>query len=72
MVQITAVSSASKMTGIRRILMGTQIPNPFGNADFTPEQEKALRRRYMKRALDLLQTEVKETTLFTLDGKYEE
>ncbi len=52
--------------------MGTQIPNPFGNADYTPEQEKALRRRYIKRALDLLQTDVKETTLFTLDGKYEE
>jgi len=59
------------MSGLTRILIGTQIPNPFGNAEFSPSQEKALRRRYMLRALELLQTKVDKTTLFTLDGVHE-
>ena len=67
-VQITAVPSASLMVGLTRILSGTVIPNPYGDADLTPEREKDLRGKYIRRALNLLQSEVEETTVFTLDG----
>ncbi len=56
------------MVGLSRILAGTVIPNPYGDADLPPEREKELRRKYIQRALDLLQTEVEKTTVFTLEG----
>lgn len=67
-VQITAVPSASLMVGLTRVLSGMVIPNPYGNADLTPDREKALRRKYIRRALELLQKDVSETTVFTLEG----
>lgn len=56
------------MIGVSRILSGKTITNPYGDASLPPEQEKALRRKYLRRALELLQTEVEHSTLFTLDG----
>lgn len=67
-VQITAVPSASVMVGVSRILSGKTITNPFGDAELPPEREKELRRQYVMRALNLLQTTVEKSTLFTLDG----
>ena len=67
-VQITAVPSASVMVGVSRILSGKTITNPFGDAALPPEREKELRRKYVMRALELLQTKVERSTLFTLDG----
>ena len=67
-VQITAVPSASVMVGVSRILSGKTITNPFGDAELPPEREKELRRQYVMRALNLLQTKVEKSTLFTLDG----
>lgn len=56
------------MVGLTRVLSGTMIPNPYGDASLTPEREKALRRKYVLRALELLQKDVEETTVFTLEG----
>jgi hypothetical protein len=39
-----------------------------GNSVLTKEQEKALRRKYMLRALVILQTDVDAPTIFTLEG----
>jgi hypothetical protein len=39
-----------------------------GNSVLTREQEKALRRKYAIRALEILQTHVKTPTIFTLEG----
>lgn len=68
MVQITAVTPAAKMVGVSRILRGTNITNPYGDADQAPEREKELRRRYINRALEVMATDVQETTVFTLEG----
>lgn len=68
MVQITAVPSAATMIGVSRILSGKTITNPYGDASLLPEQEKELRRKFIRRSLELLQTDVERSTLFTLDG----
>lgn len=67
-VQITAVPNVAKMVGVNRILRGQSITCVLGNSVLTPEQEKALRRKYVRRALEILQTDVDGPVIFTLDG----
>lgn len=67
-VQISAVTPAARMVGVSRILRGTAITNPYGDDSLPPEHEKDLRRRYIRRAVELLGTDVEKTTIFTLEG----
>jgi hypothetical protein len=39
-----------------------------GNSVLTKEQEKSLRRKYVLRAIEILQTDVEKATIFTLEG----
>ena len=52
------------MVGSNRIIPGLGIIHPVGNADLDPKEEKRLRRAIVEKALEALQTEVKEPTLF--------
>jgi len=52
------------MVGANRIVPAAGIIHPLGNADLSPEDEKALRRRIVERALHALQTEVAGPTVF--------
>ncbi len=52
------------MVGSNRIIPGSGIVHPVGNADLETEEEKRLRRSIIKSALEALQTEVEEPTLF--------
>ncbi len=56
------------MVGVNRILQGQSITCVVGNSVLTKEQEKALRRKYILRAIEILQTEVNRSTIFTLEG----
>jgi len=56
------------MVGVNRILQGQSITCVVGNSVLTKDQEKALRRKYVLRALEILQTEVSRPTIFTLEG----
>jgi hypothetical protein len=56
------------MVGVNRILQGQSVTCVVGNSVLTREQEKALRRKYVLRALEILQTDVKAPTIFTLEG----
>jgi hypothetical protein len=56
------------MVGVNRILQGQSVTCVVGNSVLTREQEKALRRKYVLRALEILQTETTEPTIFTLEG----
>jgi glycine/betaine/sarcosine/D-proline reductase family selenoprotein B len=67
-VQITAVPNVAKMVGVNRILRGQSITCVVGNSVLTSDQEKALRRKYVRRALEILQTEVDSPNIFTLEG----
>jgi glycine reductase len=52
------------MVGANRIVQAAGIIHPLGNAELSPEDEKALRRRIVERALAALRTEVAEPTVF--------
>ena len=56
------------MVGANRIVSAAGIIHPLGNADLSAEDEKALRRRIVERALQVLQTEVVRPTVFTGDS----
>ncbi len=67
MVQITAIPSIAQMLGVNRIIQGRAVPNPVGDPSLTKEQEKELRRKYVLKALELLQKEVEGPTVVTLE-----
>ncbi len=52
------------MVGANRIVPAAGIIHPLGNADLSPEDERALRRRIVERALQALKTEVVRPTVF--------
>ena len=54
----------SKTVGANRIVPTVAIPHPLGNPALPAEQEKALRRNLVKKALQALTTEVDGQTVF--------
>lgn len=50
--------------GANRIVPAIAIPHPLGNPALTHEEEKALRRKLIDKALKALSTEVTEQTIF--------
>ena len=52
------------MVGANRIVPAAGIIHPLGSADLSAEDEKALRRRIVERALQALRTEVARPTVF--------
>ena len=52
------------MVGANRIVPAAGIIHPLGNAELSPEDEHALRRRIVERALQALSTEVVRPTVF--------
>ena len=53
------------MVGANRVVSAAGIIHPLGNTELSAEDEKALRRRIVERALQALKTEVVEPTVFT-------
>lgn len=61
--------NVAQMVGVNRVLRGQTITCVVGNSVLTKEQEKELRRKYVLRALEILQTDdVGPQKLFTLEG----
>jgi glycine reductase complex component B subunit gamma len=52
------------MVGANRVVPAAGIIHPLGNADLSPDEEKALRRRIVEKALQALKTEVVQPTVF--------
>jgi glycine reductase complex component B subunit gamma len=67
-VQITAIPNIAQMVGVNRIVQGKAVPNPVGDPSLSKEKEKELRRRYILKALELLQQDVDGPTLVTVDS----
>ena len=63
-VHIATVVPISQTVGANRIVPAIAIPHPLGNPALTHEEEKALRRKIVTRALEALQTPVDEQTVF--------
>jgi len=52
------------MVGANRIVPAAGIIHPLGNTDLSPDEEKALRRRIVERALEALSADVAQPTVF--------
>lgn len=65
-VHMCTVTPISLTVGANRIVPTIAIPHPLGNPALAPEDEYALRKKLVTRALEALQTEVTEQTVFEL------
>jgi len=56
------------MLSVSRIIVGRAVPHPTGDVRLDEAKEKALRRKYVLKALELLQTEVDGPTVATVES----
>jgi selenoprotein B, glycine/betaine/sarcosine/D-proline reductase family len=63
-VHMCTVVPISLTVGANRIVPTVAIPYPLGNPALEPADEKELRRKLVRKALEALQTEVTEQTVF--------
>ena len=64
MVHICTVTPISLTVGANRIVPAIAIPHPLGNPSLTLDEEKALRRKLVDKALHALETEISDQTIF--------
>lgn len=50
--------------GASRVVTGTKIPNPCGDVNLPPENDRELRREIVKCALEALQTDLSSARTF--------
>ncbi len=65
MVQITAMTMVGKQTRSNRIVAGTSVPHPCGDPNAPPDADRALRKEIVRTALEVLQPDVAQPTVFT-------
>lgn len=63
-VHVCTVTPISLTVGANRIVPAIAIPHPLGNPALTKEEEKALRRKLVLKALNALETEVDGQKVF--------
>ncbi|MDK2856152.1 MAG: glycine reductase complex component subunit gamma [Bacillota bacterium] len=61
---VCTVVPISLTVGANRIVPAVAIPHPLGNPELPKEEEKALRRRLVEKALRALETPVEGQTVF--------
>ncbi len=66
-VHVCTVVPISLTVGANRIVPAVAIPHPLGNPELPPDEEKALRRALVEKALRALQVEVEGQTVFEKD-----
>ncbi len=66
---MTNLVSIAESVGAPRIVKGRAIPHPVGDPELEPEEERALRRRLLERALEAVSTSVKRPTVFHIDAE---
>lgn len=63
-VHIATVVPISQTVGANRIVPAVAIPHPLGNPKLDAQDEKALRRALVEKALKALETPISEQTVF--------
>ena len=63
-VHICTVTPISMTVGANRIVPAIAIPHPLGNPALSKDEERALRRHIVEKALKALTTEVDGQTIF--------
>ncbi len=61
---ISALFPLAEQVGASRIVKGVRIPHPCGDPSLPPEVDSRLRRDIVETALNALQEEVVEPTIF--------
>lgn len=61
---VCTIVPISLTVGANRIVPAVAIPHPLGNPSLTKDQEKALRRRLVLKALKALTTDIDRQTVF--------
>jgi len=61
---VCSIVPISKTVGANRIVPSVAIPHPLGDPEKSPEEEKAIRRRLVEKALTALETEITEQRVF--------
>ena len=64
-VHVCTIVPISLTVGANRIVPAVAIPHPLGDPTKPFEEEKAIRRHLLEKALKALQTEVDDQTVFT-------
>ena len=67
-VQITAIPNVAQMLSVSRIVVGKAVPHPTGDVHLDKEKEKALRRKFVLKALELLAKDVSEPTIAVVES----
>ena len=67
-VQITAIPNVAQMLSVSRIVVGKAVPYPTGDVSLDRDKEKALRKKFVQKALELLHTEVQGPTVATIES----
>jgi glycine reductase len=62
---VTSLPTIAAMVGANRIVRGQAITAPFGDPTLPPVAELALRRKLVERALEMLETDVGPTTIWS-------
>ena len=63
-VHIATITTICESVGANRIVPAVAIPHPIGDPKLSKDDEHALRRKLVKKALDALTTEVSGPTHF--------
>ncbi len=63
-VHICTIVPISKTVGANRIIPAVAIPHPLGDPTKSEEEEKALRRTLVEKALEAMQTKLEGQTVF--------
>lgn len=61
---ICSIVPISKTVGANRIIPSVAIPHPLGDPEKSPDEEKAIRRQLVEKALTALETEIAEQRVF--------
>jgi len=62
--QITSLPTVAEMANSNRMVQANGIIHPVGDASLSPEEEKNLRRKIVRTALEALQTDLEKPRLF--------
>ena len=65
---VCSIVPISKTVGANRIVPSVAIPHPLGDPKKTPDEEKAIRRRLVEKALEALETGIAQQTVFDADA----
>ena len=63
-VHMASIVPISQSVGANRIIPTVAIPYPLGNPSLPQQEEKAIRHNLVEKALEALQTDVSEQTVF--------